>query len=199
MIIGVMSDSHGNLHNMQRAANFMVRSFGAEAIVHLGDDYADAMQMDSLDRPLFAVPGMFEKAWRDDRIPHRLIKEFGGLVFLLSHTPTRDRHDKTGDLNPAKALTKYGAEVLLHGHTHKRMLGVTDDGLVVICPGHIKCEFDRDAPPTFAIIDAVRPIVSVKFVGMDGVVIEEANARVVSADEYDAMEPTIVDDPSADG
>ena len=54
MIIGVMSDTHGNLAYMQRAANIMVRDFGAEALVHLGDDYDDAMRMDAMGRPLFA-------------------------------------------------------------------------------------------------------------------------------------------------
>jgi putative phosphoesterase len=198
MIIGVMSDSHGNLDYMQRAANFMVREFAVKAIIHLGDDYDDALKLDAKGVPLYAVPGMFEKTWRDDRVPHRLIKEFGGIVFLLSHTPTKDKHDKSGDLNPEKAFTKYGAEVLLHGHTHKYQCLQLNDGLVVICPGHVKGAMDRDAPPTFAIVDALRPIVGVKFVGMDGLVIEEANARVASAAEFDAMEPTITEEPIDD-
>lgn len=196
MIIGAMSDTHGNLDFMRRAVNLMVREFAAQAIVHLGDDYEDTTKLDTHGTPLYAVPGMFEKAWRDDRIPHRIIKEFGGLVFLLSHTPARDRHDKTGDMIPEKALSKYGAEVLLHGHTHKYGLAVADDGLVIICPGHIKSEFDRDAPPTFAVIDAVRPLVRVRFVGLDGKVLEEQSARVASAEEFDAMEPTIMEEPT---
>ena len=76
----------------------------------------------------------------------------GGLVFLLSHTSVKDKHDKAGDMNPSRALTKYGAEVLLHGHTHKYKLMESMDGLVVICPGHIKNDNDRGSSPTFAIM-----------------------------------------------
>lgn len=198
MIIGVMSDTHGNLAYAQKAYDLMVDKFGAEAIIHLGDNYDDAMRMDRKGLPLYAVPGMYERAWSDDTIPHRTIKEFGGLVFLLSHTPTRDSYDKTGDINPALALTKYGAEILLHGHTHKYRLMESVEGLIVICPGHLRSDLDRGSPPTFAIIDAKRPDVHVRFVSLDGDVLEERSAKVVRAEEFEEMEPTIKEDSSED-
>ena len=198
MILGVMSDTHGNLAYMQRACDMMVRKFGAEAIIHLGDDYKDAMEMDTKGKPLYAVPGMYENAWHNDTIPHRLIKEFGGLVFMLSHAAVRDKHDKAGDINPARALTRYGAEVLLHGHTHKYKLMKSAEGLIVICPGHVRSDRDRGSPPTFAIIDAKRPNIGVKFMNLDGEVLEEATARVARADEFDELEPTIKEEPTED-
>ena len=183
---------------MQRACELMIGKFGAEAIVYLGDDYDDAQRMDTHGMPLFAVPGMYESAWNNDRIPHRLIKQFGGVVFLLSHTPTRDRHDKAGDINPARALSMYGAEVLMHGHTHRYRVMESVEGLIVICPGHVRSDIDRGTPPSFAVIEAKRPNVHVKFVSLDGDVLEERDLRIAKADEFDEMEPTIEEGPSDD-
>jgi putative phosphoesterase len=196
MIVGVMSDTHGNIEYMQRACDIIIDKFGAEAIVHLGDDYDDAQRMDRRGRPLYAVPGMYERAWCDDKIPHRLIKQFGGVVFLLSHTPTRDRHDKAGDINPARALSMYGAEVLMHGHTHKYRVMESVEGLIVICPGHVRSDLDRGSPPSFAIVESERPNVKVRFVSLDGDVLEERDLRIAKADEYEEMEPTEVENSS---
>ncbi|MFA4974125.1 MAG: metallophosphoesterase family protein [bacterium] len=178
MILGVMSDSHGNVAMMQKAADLMVKKFGVEAIVHLGDDYADAQKLDPRGRALYAVPGMYEAAWMDDNVSHRLIKDFGGVVFLISHTPTRDKHDKHGDMNPGRAMSKYGAQVLLHGHTHKFGVMKAIDGLIVINPGHLKSETDRGAMPTFAVIDVKEPDISVKFVDLEGEVLDSHELTV---------------------
>ena len=198
MIIGIMSDTHGNAKYMQKACDLMIDKFGTEAIIHLGDDYDDAHGMDTKGLPLYTVPGMYERAWYDDRIPHRIIKQFGGVVFLLSHTPTRDKRDKSGDINPARALSEYGAEVLLHGHTHKYRVMESVDGLIVICPGHVRSDLDRGSPPTFAIVEAKRPNVGVKFISLDGDVLEERDLRIAKADELDDMESTEVEDSSED-
>ena len=177
MIIGVMSDSHGNVAMMQRAADLMLSKFAVDAIVHLGDDYADAKRLDSDGKPVYAVPGIYEAAWNDLRISHRLIKEFGGITFLISHTPVRDKHDRHGDINPGRALSRYGAQVLLHGHTHRFGAMSAVDGLVVINPGHLKSDKDRGAVPTFAVIEANNPEVSVSFVDLEGEVLEAQKFR----------------------
>lgn len=172
MILGVMSDSHGNIAMMQKVADLMIKEFRVEAIVHLGDDYADSKKLDSRGKSVYAVPGMYEAAWTDDNISHRLIKDFGGVVFLISHTPTHDKHDRTGDINPGRAISNYGAQVLLHGHTHKFGAIRAVDGLIVINPGHLKSEADRGAMPTFAVIDVKEPDISVKFVDINGNVLD---------------------------
>lgn len=194
MLIGVMSDTHGNLKYMQRAAHLMVHEFGVEAIIHLGDDYDDAMQMDPYGRPLYVVPGMYESAYTNKKIPHRLIKEFGGIVFMLSHTPTRNQYDRTGDINPARALSDYGAEVLLHGHTHSYRQIESEDGLILICPGQLKAEKDRGYPPAFAIIDAKRPNMEVRFVDLDGKILEEHRSHVKLADDTEVPKPSETED-----
>ncbi len=173
MIIGVMSDTHGQIVRMQQAADRMIEAFDVEAILHLGDDYADALQLDARGRRVYAVPGMYEDAWNDPRIPHRLIKEFGGIVFMLSHTPGRDKHDRIGDINPGRARSGYGVDVLLHGHTHQYRAADAVDGLIVINPGHLKSDHDRGAPASFAIIEANRPDLGVRFYGVNGELLEE--------------------------
>jgi len=180
MILGVMSDSHGNLEYAQRVCNIMVFKFGVEAIIHLGDDYADAKQLDSKGKTVYAVPGVYDASWGNKNVSHRLIKEFGGVVFLMSHTPTQDRQDRIGDINPGRALSKYGAQVLLHGHTHRFGVMKAIDGLIVVCPGHIKSEKDRGAFPTFAVVEAGYPDVSVRFVSIDGEVLEDETFRVAN-------------------
>lgn len=175
MRIGVMSDTHGNIESMQRAADLMVNEFEVEAIIHLGDDLVDTKKLDAHGVKLFAVPGIYEEAWNDKNIPHRIIKEFGGLTFLLSHTPKRERVDRKGDINPERASSRFGANVLLHGHTHSyRAVESADVGLIVINPGHLKGESDKDRPASFAVIDADREKLSVKFIGLSGETLEQS-------------------------
>lgn len=172
MRLGVMSDTHGNIPFMQRAADRMREEFEVEGIVHLGDTFADAKQLKLDGVRLFAVPGVYEAAWGDPAIPHRLIEEFGGVRFLISHTATQDSHDLPGDIDPGCARERYGIDVLLHGHTHRHGAASSEDGLVVVNPGHLKAARDRGAPATFAIIDAQYPRLSVKFYELDGPPIE---------------------------
>lgn len=154
MRLGVMSDTHGNLALMQRVADRMAEEFRVNAIVHLGDDYADAMSLKGGGARIIAVPGVYEAAWACGSVPHRLIEEFGGIRFLLSHTPTKDGHDFPGDIKPELAVAKHSCSVLLHGHTHRFRAVEGDGGLIIICPGHLKCDEDRGQPASFAVIDA---------------------------------------------
>lgn len=190
-----MSDTHGRTDFMQKAADRMVGEFGVDAIVHLGDDYADAVRMNRYGRKFFAVPGMFESAWDDKNLPHRLIKDFGGIVFLLSHTPTRDEHDRTGDINPERARARFGVEVLLHGHTHRYGASKSCDGLITVNPGHLKADADKGRGPTFAVLDAKRPRLVVKVIGLDGGAVEEKEFEVSRAVDEDTDDSTI-EEPS---
>ena len=181
MIIGVMSDSHGNIKLMQKAADLMLKKFKADAIVHLGDDYADAKRLDSKGKTVFAVPGMYEAAWDDQKIPHRLIRDFGGVSFMISHTPTRDKHDKHGDINPERALSKYKAQVLLHGHTHKFGAALARDGLIMINPGHLKGDSDRGAVPSFAVINVSGSDLKVSFISPEGEILDSQEFELEKA------------------
>ncbi|MFH0798893.1 MAG: YfcE family phosphodiesterase [Pseudomonadota bacterium] len=179
MRIGVMSDTHGRLDAMQRVADAMVGEHGVEAIVHLGDDYADTMQLNAHGRTLVAVPGLFEVAWKVPAIAHRRIEDFGGITFFISHTPSRDPHDSRGDPDPGLAHSRYGADVLLHGHTHRCRVEEAADGLIIVNPGHLKAEEDRGMPPTFAVIDANHSDLRVKIITTSGEVLEERSFKIV--------------------
>jgi len=168
MKLGVMSDTHGNLDLMQRAADRMVNEFHVDAIVHLGDDCADAATMERRNTPLFAVPGMYEAAWNDGSIPHRRVEDFGGVLFMLSHTPTKDGHDFPGDLKPEQASSKHSCRVLMHGHTHAHRAVEGEDGLIIICPGHLKSAEDRGRPASFAIVDVNSEKIEVDFYEASG-------------------------------
>ncbi len=164
MILGVMSDTHGHMEFMKSAAKRMIEDFEVESIIHLGDDYSDAMKLSTSEAGLIAVPGMYEPAWDDKSISHRLIRRLGGISFLMTHTPKRDPGDRVEDINPESAREKHGIEVLLHGHTHQHRAEKLSDGVVIINPGHLKSEKDRGFAPTFAIIDAKKPRISVKII-----------------------------------
>ena len=180
MIVGVMSDTHGHVEFMAKAADSMINDFGVESIVHLGDDYSDAMQLKVGDTDLIAVPGMYEPAWEDRSISNRVIHTLGGISFLLSHTHLQDSHDRPEDINPEVAHKKYGVEVILHGHTHQYRAEKSEDGLVMINPGHLKSEEDRGFVPSFAVLEVRRPHLNVKIVSMmTGKIMEERDFTII--------------------
>lgn len=168
MRLGIMSDTHGNLPLMQKAADRMIDEFRVEAIVHLGDDYADVKHLKLRGKPLYAVPGIFERAWSDGSVARRRIEELGGVRFFLAHTPTADPRDEKEDLNPGRARSRYGCDVLLHGHTHRYRAEESVDGLIMINPGHLKAEEDRGMPATFAIVETTRPNLKVEIYDLVG-------------------------------
>lgn len=174
MRLGVMSDTHGNVPFMQRAADRMQREFHVEAVIHLGDDIADTKALKIEGTRLYAVPGVFEAAWSDGSTPHRLIEEFGGVRFLLSHTPSRHSHDGPDDIDPETARKHHGVHVLLHGHTHSFRAVQSADDLVIINPGHLKAGKDRGVPATFAVIDTEFPRLSVEFYELRGPLVDTA-------------------------
>lgn len=178
MRIGVMSDTHGNIEFMQHAANRMIDEFNVDAIVHLGDDYADALRMQTRGIKLVAIPGVFEDAWKDKKIKHRLIEDFGGIRFFLSHTPDRHKNDMPDDINPANVRSERLADVMMHGHTHAYKAQKEDDDWIVINPGHLAKSEDRGKSPTFAIIDADNAKIYVQIVGLNGETIEEFKFEV---------------------
>lgn len=166
MRIGVMSDTHGNYSLMQKAADQMVEDFEVDAIVHLGDDFADVAHLDAHGKTVYAVPGIYEEAWNDRNVPRRLIEKFEGIQFLLSHTPNSDK------------CGVRGFDVLLHGHTHVYGAARSDDRLITINPGHLKSNSDKDRPATYAILDIEGNRLLVRFMDMDGETLEQCHYEI---------------------
>lgn len=172
MRLGVMSDSHGNIENMRRAAHRMIDEFEVDQIIHLGDDMSDADQMGVINAPLTKIPGVFEQTYQNPEIPHRYIVKLGGMKILLSHTPTRDTHDLPGDIDPERTMRMGRAQIFFHGHTHVYKMGRINKG-VVINPGHLKSDDKKGRPPSFAIVDIEPKKVHARIIELDGGLLDE--------------------------
>lgn len=140
MIIGVMSDTHGNSRLMQHVAAEMVQRFEAGLIFHLGDDYADSEELILSGYPVRRVPGLWCAEYHDARIPNRIIDAVDGLQVSCAHA----EKDLRG--------VERAAAIVLTGHTHVPNVSVLARSLYVN-PGHLKSAVNRNQQATYAIIE----------------------------------------------
>ncbi len=152
MKAGVVSDTHGNIENLKEAVEWLAEVEGVDVLIHLGDDASDVRELDCLNVRVVSVPGVFESAYSDKKIPNRLIDEFDGVWVLISHTPASHDRDLPEDIKPEDVIGKGGADVVLHGHTHRASIEKTGS-VSVINPGHLKTSDARGGKPTFAVVD----------------------------------------------
>jgi len=148
MIIGVVSDTHGNQEGMRRLAAWL-QSLGVQTLLHLGDDYRDQETLTRSGLEVIGVPGLYCPEYRDPGVPNRQVATLGGLKFLLTHTESRNRFDLPGDPDPEMAC--YKVDAVLFGHTHNPKLEERM-GIAWINPGHLRHRTDRGFPPTFALL-----------------------------------------------
>jgi putative phosphoesterase len=148
MIVGVVSDTHGNREGMLLLAE-RLKSLGVQTLLHLGDDYRDLETLIQAGLEVLGVPGLYCPEYRDPSIPNRQIVELGGLKFLLTHTEARSGYDGPGDLDPEMAC--YEVDAVLFGHSHTPRLSERQ-GVVWINPGHLRNRTDRGSPPSFALL-----------------------------------------------
>lgn len=151
MRIGVISDSHGYLDLLRSAGEKLVNTHRVNCIVHLGDESTDASAIKNL-CPLHTVPGVFEDSYHNDSRPNRVIEEFAGWKFLLSHTRERHSTDLSCCIDPQKVLKEENIEVFLYGHSHIPAIEEVDD-TILVNPGHLKPDDRKGFPPTFAVIE----------------------------------------------
>lgn len=150
MILGVMSDTHGNGDLMFQAAVSMTRVFGAEIIFHLGDDYRDAVGLAQAGYDVRMVPGLWCPEYHNTRLPKRLVETLDGVTVACAHADKDLRH------------VERAADIVLTGHTHTAniaMLGRT----LYVNPGHLAARTNRGQAASYAIlaIDPTQVIVSV--------------------------------------
>lgn len=172
MKIGVMSDTHGHLDTMRKAANKMISDHSVSAIIHLGDDSTDVSELSSLPIDVYWVPGIFEARYKNPKIANRLIKEFEETPFLITHTPTRDPKDLEGDIDPAEAVEDGDVRVMLHGHSHLWRVD-EEKGVIIINPGHLIPKGDKGRDPTYAILNVTSKKMDVKIISLSGEVVAE--------------------------
>ena len=151
MKIGVVSDTHGHIENLQKAIKAL-EGMGAQVICHLGDDYDDLKAVQFPRRmELVQVPGVFSTYYRDPEIPNRVVREWEGKRFLLTHTRGRHENDLPTDPDPQELVSRHEVDVVLYGHSHIPDLK-EEEGVLWINPGHLKDEDKKGYPPTFALI-----------------------------------------------
>lgn len=150
MKIAVLSDTHGNIEYLTELAEYLIKN-GICILIFLGDECEDIEHIKHLFNEVIWVPGVYCQHYRDKNIPHRIIKDFNGVRFLITHTPTSHANDFPEDIKPEN-VTKEQVDVVLYGHTHIPNIE-TKSGIIWVNPGHLKKEDKKTPYQSFAIID----------------------------------------------
>lgn len=139
MILGVLSDTHGNRLLMYRAVDLLMQRLGAGHLIHLGDDWEDYEELDHLGYPVTGVPGLWCRAYHDRRIPKMRLDIFGGAHVAYAHDIT------------VLGAVGIQADLLLSGHTHRANIE-TRQGVPHMNPGHLKNGRDRGQEATCGLV-----------------------------------------------
>jgi putative phosphoesterase len=163
MLLGVVSDTHGNIEGMRRLAE-VLRTKGAFTLLHVGDDYRDVKTLKQFGLEVMGVPGLFCREYGDPRVPNRLVVELNGVKLLLTHTESRHKNDAPGDPDPQVLAQE--VEIVLFGHTHQPALQERQ-GVLWLNPGHLRNRKDRGYPPTFALLVLSPEKVAIEIRGLE--------------------------------
>ncbi len=150
MKIGIMSDSHGNIEYVRKAAEYVMEA-EVDYIIHLGDDYYDARILDILPVNVIKVPGVYEAVYQDASVPNRLVENIAGLRILITHTKDSHRNDLPHDKMPEEYIASRKVDIVLFGHSHS-FCAKLEGGILMVNPGHLKTE-DKRGEATFALVD----------------------------------------------
>ena len=123
LVIGLISDTHGLLR--PEVAGVFAH---VDRIVHAGDVGPGVLQKLSEIAPVEAVSGNVDDPF-DPSLPKELSLPAGGLVLHVSHG------DELGSPTPDGLLARYGADILVYGHTHKALVFRDPGGRLVVNPG----------------------------------------------------------------
>lgn len=119
IIIGLVSDTHGLVRDTLFAA-----LAGASQILHAGDvggrDVIHALETIA---PVLAVYGNVDPL--DGLLPQEVALEAGGLSIHVSHG------HELGSPTPARLLSRYSADILVFGHTHRALIEREGKRLVI--------------------------------------------------------------------
>ncbi len=177
MIIGVLSDSHGNHVLLQNAVTLLDRC-GATRLYHLGDNYADVDDLIAEGRTVGRVPGIYASEYQDSSVPNKLTETIEGIRFMFVHA----ERDVTGaDLSLC--------DVVCVGHTHLYELRDEPHHLIVN-PGHLEGPTSKDRPPSCAVVEIDEELVTARILGLDGTVFAEVRKDFRSGVAEQTPDPT---------
>ena len=124
MIVGLISDTHGLMRPAVAGA-----FAGVDLILHAGDVGSGGV-LEALNR-MARVEAVFGNV--DDPHDPALARErtitIDGCTIHVSHG------HELGRPTPALALARYGADVVVFGHTHRAVLVESPDGRIAVNPG----------------------------------------------------------------
>lgn len=128
MRILVISDSHGNLKNVESVIKAQPK---AEVIIHCGDgnEQAQYIKDNYREKMVIAVKGNCD--WMCDA-PSKEVFNISGKRIFVTHGHLYNA--KFGLYNLVCAAREEKADILLFGHTHSAM-NEYDDGLYIMNPG----------------------------------------------------------------
>ncbi|KPJ74528.1 hypothetical protein AMJ52_00340 [candidate division TA06 bacterium DG_78] len=149
MKIGLISDTHNNIANLDKAIK-KLKEIGADKIIHLGDNYTDIDEIGETE--ILRVPGVFSECYQNPEIPNRMVCFFSGWRVLISHTISSHPNDLKNDIKPEEYIQDKKIDLVLYGHTH--IPDIKKEGMIIfINPGHLKDEDKKEYPPTFGLLE----------------------------------------------
>jgi len=83
VIIGVISDTHGNRTLMHAVADRIRATERADFIIHLGDNYSDAEELADAGHAVRMVPGLQCDAYHDHLVPIVIDEAFDGCAWRV--------------------------------------------------------------------------------------------------------------------
>lgn len=156
MKIGIVGDTHKNKKYLKLAVNWLVSYQHIISLYHLGDDYEDVVDMAGRGIEIVQVPGIYHQKYQDGTLRPKQMENMLGLRILLVHSFDKDVTD----------VDKTVTDVILYGHTHRAEIKL-EDGLLLMNPGHLKSEVDKQLKPSFGLLDIQDQSVSAKIFSMN--------------------------------
>jgi len=142
MKIGIVSDSHKNIKMLENVVNWLVSKQHITSLYHLGDEYEDVVDMKDHGIEVVQVPGIYHPQYLNGSIEPKIIENVLGLRIMLVHAFEKDITKED------MAIT----DIILHGHTHRPEIKL-DRGLLILNPGHLKSDLDKNVKPSFGVLD----------------------------------------------
>lgn len=157
MIIGVMSDTHGDLSRVHLCLPLLK---GAELLLHAGDFYEDAQRIGSvLGVKAVGVTGNCDYMVKG---PSEEMLAVGSRRIYLTHGHLyKVKKDLSSLVQRSKVL---GVDVTIFGHTHTPTM-FRRDGVLFVNPGSLHSPRQTHAP-SFAILEITRNTVKARILSV---------------------------------
>ncbi len=145
MKIIVISDTHGNMHRLK---DVIEKNKDADLFLHLGDGAEEFFEVQKLypNLSMNIVRGNCDFGY--DHVPNHETFDVDSHKIFASHGYM---HNVKDDIDKYVEFAKgNGADIILYGHTHKRLIK-NEDNLYIMNPGSLSCP--RSYGPSYGILN----------------------------------------------